>query len=67
MLVVHPSSRCDVCLVEYNWETSGNQPYAIACGHIFCRTCLFALTPPLCPLCRKPFLPPKIKKLHVDR
>lgn len=37
MLVLHSSSRCDVCLSEYSWETAGKRPHAIACGHIFCR------------------------------
>ncbi|KDR79228.1 hypothetical protein GALMADRAFT_277717 [Galerina marginata CBS 339.88] len=67
MLVLHSSSRCDVCLSEYHWETTGKRPYAIACGHIFCRDCLYTNSPPLCPLCRKPYQPNKMKKLHVDR
>ena len=29
--------------------------------------CLFALSPLICPLCRKKFDPTKAKKLHVDR
>jgi hypothetical protein len=32
-----------------------------------CYSCLYATTPPLCPLCRKNYQPAKIKKLHVDR
>ena len=32
-----------------------------------CYSCLYATTPPLCPLCRKQYQPGKIKKLHVDR
>ncbi|KAF8962148.1 hypothetical protein BDZ97DRAFT_1826582, partial [Flammula alnicola] len=67
MLVLHSSSRCDVCLSEYSWETSGKRPHAIACGHIFCRDCLYTNNPPLCPLCRKPYQPNKMKKLHVDK
>ncbi|CAA7257511.1 unnamed protein product [Cyclocybe aegerita] len=67
MLVLHSSSRCDVCLLEYTWETPANAPHAIACGHIFCRGCLYSMQPPLCPLCRKMYQPAKIKKLHVDK
>lgn len=29
--------------------------------------CLFALSPLICPLCRKKFDPSKAKRLHVDR
>lgn len=67
MLVVHPSSRCDVCLDGYLCSSPDNSPTAIACGHIFCRACLAALVPPTCPLCRKPFAPDRVKRLHVDR
>lgn len=83
MLIVHPSSTCDICLDSYNWTTSTNAPHAIACGHIFCLRsvlwdpsepilnhrlrCLRLLHPSTCPLCRKAFKPDRIKKLHVDR
>lgn len=85
MLILHPSSRCDVCLDAYTWQTIAQTPHAIPCGHIFCRPCvcrgihsrrskshithrcLFALSPLICPLCRKKFDPTKAKKLHVDR
>ncbi|KIM43751.1 hypothetical protein M413DRAFT_443658 [Hebeloma cylindrosporum] len=67
MLVLHPSSRCDVCLSEYSWDNSSARPHAIHCGHIFCRDCLYTTSPPLCPLCRKPYQPNKMKRLHVDR
>ena len=36
MLVVHPSSQCDVCLDAYTWSTPAKSPHAIQCGHIFC-------------------------------
>ncbi|OBZ78377.1 hypothetical protein A0H81_01984 [Grifola frondosa] len=65
MLVVHPSSTCDVCLEPYNWTTPRNAPHAIQCGHIFCQQCLENLHPSVCPLCRKSF--GSVKKLHVDR
>ncbi|KAF8815562.1 hypothetical protein BYT27DRAFT_7193308 [Phlegmacium glaucopus] len=67
MLILHPSSRCDVCLDAYTWQTIAQTPHAIPCGHVFCRPCLFALSPYICPLCRKRFEPNKAKKLHVDR
>ncbi|KZT70640.1 hypothetical protein DAEQUDRAFT_725181 [Daedalea quercina L-15889] len=67
MLIVHPSSTCDICLDSYNWTTPTNAPHAIACGHVFCLRCLRLLHPSTCPLCRKAFQPDRIKKLHVDR
>jgi hypothetical protein len=88
MLVLHHSSRCDVCLDAYTWETPEQTPHAIPCGHIFCKmcvsfershlvitvvliqhynSCLTAVTPSNCPLCRKTFVPDRLKKLHVDR
>jgi hypothetical protein len=67
MIVLHQSSRCDVCLDGYAGTTSDDTPHAIPCGHSFCKTCLLTLRPPLCPLCRKAFLPDRLKKLHVDR
>ncbi|OAX39320.1 hypothetical protein K503DRAFT_865511 [Rhizopogon vinicolor AM-OR11-026] len=66
MLVVHPASCCDVCLDPYAISSEpANSPHAIACGHIFCLTCLRSLSPSACPLCRKLFQPDRIKKLHV--
>ncbi|CAL1710963.1 unnamed protein product [Somion occarium] len=67
MLIVHPSSVCDVCLEPYGWEEQARTPHAIPCGHIFCYSCLQLTTPSNCPLCRKAFLPQRIKKIHVDR
>ncbi|EMD36451.1 hypothetical protein CERSUDRAFT_138116, partial [Gelatoporia subvermispora B] len=67
MLVVHPSSTCDVCLDPYSWATPENTPHAIACGHIFCRSCLHLILEQRCPLCRKAFQEDRIKKLHVDQ
>ncbi|KIK98624.1 hypothetical protein PAXRUDRAFT_823669 [Paxillus rubicundulus Ve08.2h10] len=66
MLVVHPASLCDVCLDPYIISPEPtNSPHAIACGHIFCLTCLRNLSPSACPLCRKSFQPDRVKKLHV--
>jgi hypothetical protein len=38
MLIVHPSSSCDVCLDAYDWDIPTQMPHAIPCGHIFCKT-----------------------------
>ncbi|EJF63667.1 hypothetical protein DICSQDRAFT_55259 [Dichomitus squalens LYAD-421 SS1] len=67
MLVVHPSSQCDVCLDAYTWSTPAKSPHAIQCGHIFCYDCLRTVNPSNCPMCRKAFNPERIKKLHVDK
>ncbi|KAG1723179.1 uncharacterized protein EDB91DRAFT_1351226 [Suillus paluster] len=66
MLVIHPASCCDVCLDPYCISSEpANSPHAIACGHIFCLTCLRSLSPSSCPLCRKTFEPERVKKLHL--
>lgn len=45
MLILHPSSACDICLEGYS---ASNPPHAITCGHIFClRYCIDFLSPPL--------------------
>ncbi|EIW55723.1 uncharacterized protein TRAVEDRAFT_129815 [Trametes versicolor FP-101664 SS1] len=67
MLLVHPSSQCDVCLDPYTWNTAAKSPHAIQCGHVFCLDCLRSVHPTNCPLCRKGFNPERIKKLHVDK
>ncbi|KAI0360693.1 hypothetical protein OH77DRAFT_1393090 [Trametes cingulata] len=67
MLLVHPSSQCDICLDPYTWSTPSKAPHAIQCGHIFCLDCLRSVSPTNCPLCRKGFNPERIKKLHVDK
>lgn len=36
MLIVHPSSTCDVCLDPFTWQTPSHTPHAIPCGHVFC-------------------------------
>ncbi|KAK7461975.1 hypothetical protein VKT23_008407 [Stygiomarasmius scandens] len=69
MLVVHAASCCDVCLEQYweeNEDSSVKTPYAIACGHVFCKTCLESTDPALCPLCRRRYRHDHIKKLHVE-
>ncbi|KAG1816393.1 uncharacterized protein BJ212DRAFT_1271429 [Suillus subaureus] len=66
MLVVHPSSRCDICLDPYSTSDLATSPHAIAeCGHIFCFRCLYSLSTSTCPLCREVFDPDRVKKLHV--
>ncbi|KAJ3739034.1 hypothetical protein DFH05DRAFT_710155 [Lentinula detonsa] len=68
MLIVHRSSCCDVCLDPYSWqdESTLKEPYAIPCGHIFCKECLERTATSTCPLCRKRFSRDSIKKLHMD-
>ncbi|KZT25970.1 hypothetical protein NEOLEDRAFT_1133046 [Neolentinus lepideus HHB14362 ss-1] len=67
MLIVHPLSRCDVCLDEYSFATPQHTPHAIPCGHVFCKPCLGRLSPLMCPLCRKSFRGTEIGRLIVDR
>ncbi|THU93921.1 hypothetical protein K435DRAFT_632354, partial [Dendrothele bispora CBS 962.96] len=52
MLVVDPASTCDVCLDVYSVT---REPYLLACGHVFCGSCLMNISPPNCPMCRRPF------------
>ncbi|KAH6909833.1 hypothetical protein BKA70DRAFT_1051921, partial [Coprinopsis sp. MPI-PUGE-AT-0042] len=66
MFVLHSSSYCDVCLEGFSGSGDA-APHAIPCGHVFCKTCLEAVIPPRCPLCRKQYDPARLKKLHVDR
>ncbi len=47
MLVVHPSSQCDVCLDPYTWTLPAKTPHAIQCGHIFCYEYVLVSAPPL--------------------
>lgn len=35
--------------------------------HTLLHRCLQTVSPTFCPLCRKPYLPDRIKKLHIDR
>ncbi|TFK50339.1 hypothetical protein OE88DRAFT_1631317 [Heliocybe sulcata] len=67
MLIVHPLSRCDVCLDEYSFATTQNTPHVIPCGHVFCKPCLGRLSQLMCPLCRKSFRLGEIARLVIDR
>ncbi|KAH8110192.1 hypothetical protein DFH11DRAFT_1514738 [Phellopilus nigrolimitatus] len=66
MLVVHPTSTCDVCLEGYSGG-SENIPYSISCGHVFCLSCLRSLRHHNCPLCRSSFDASDVRRLHVDQ
>jgi hypothetical protein len=44
MLILHPSSSCDVCLEDYDLDDLAKSPHAVNCGHIFCESFVFALT-----------------------
>ncbi|KAG1764126.1 hypothetical protein EDD22DRAFT_776334 [Suillus occidentalis] len=66
MLVIHPASCCDVCLDPYSIPSGpAHSPHAIACGHIFCLTCLRSLSLSACPLCREPFKLEHVKRLYL--
>ncbi|KAG2363559.1 hypothetical protein BDR07DRAFT_1331785 [Suillus spraguei] len=65
MLIVHPSSCCDICLDPYITSDLATSPHAIECGHIFCLGCLHSLNTSTCPLCRELFDLNCVKKLHV--
>ncbi|KAG2351772.1 hypothetical protein BDR07DRAFT_1441762 [Suillus spraguei] len=65
MLVVHPSSCCDICLESYSTSSLATSPHAIECGHILCLKCLRSLNTNTCPFCRKNFNSDCVKKLHV--
>ncbi|KAI9063653.1 hypothetical protein FKP32DRAFT_692164 [Trametes sanguinea] len=64
MLTLYKDSTCDVCLEPYTIE---REPYAIACGHVFCLGCLNNLSRPHCPLCRATIRGVDIRRLHVDK
>ncbi|VDC07951.1 unnamed protein product [Peniophora sp. CBMAI 1063] len=67
MLVVHPSSSCDICLEQFRSGLENTrQPCAIQCGHIFCQSCIDSFPRLVCPLCRVHFDPRSIRRLHVD-
>ncbi|KAA1472675.1 hypothetical protein DENSPDRAFT_778633 [Dentipellis sp. KUC8613] len=70
MLVLHPSSTCDVCLdsfvLDAGYPDHRKAPCAIECGHVFCRPCLESLQRRACPLCRTEFDRETVRKLHVD-
>lgn len=66
MLVIHPASCCDICLDPYSIPSGpAHSPHAIACGHIFCLTCLRSLSLSACPLCREPFKLERVQKLYL--
>ncbi|KAI0317702.1 hypothetical protein OF83DRAFT_111087 [Amylostereum chailletii] len=69
MLVIHPSSSCDICLETYfEIDASGQKriPHATECGHVFCKQCIDSLPRLLCPLCRAYLDPRAIRRLHVE-
>ncbi|CAK5274165.1 unnamed protein product [Mycena citricolor] len=66
MLSLGPGSACDVCLDSFT-SGEGKSPSSIPCGHVFCVACLRQIAArPVCPLCRSPFQPRHIVRLHVD-
>ncbi|KAG2034181.1 hypothetical protein BDR03DRAFT_615498 [Suillus americanus] len=65
MLVLHPSSCCDICLDPYSTSDLATSPHAIDCGHIFCLGCIHSFSPSTCPFCRENFDLDRAKKLHI--
>ncbi|KIJ49202.1 hypothetical protein M422DRAFT_45118 [Sphaerobolus stellatus SS14] len=69
MLVIDPSSYCDVCC-----ESFTTLPECIECGHILCSNCLDSVcektwtprTLPACPFCRETFAKASSRKVRVD-
>ena len=43
MIILHPTSRCDICLDGYALASSADSPHTISCGHTFCMTCVISL------------------------
>ncbi|KAI0049371.1 hypothetical protein FA95DRAFT_1489453 [Auriscalpium vulgare] len=70
MLIVSPSSTCDVCLELYSLDENQpggiRAPSAIDCGHVFCSRCIDSFTRLACPLCRSYYDPRAVRRLHVD-
>ncbi|KAF9447362.1 hypothetical protein P691DRAFT_671645 [Macrolepiota fuliginosa MF-IS2] len=64
MLSLGLGSACDVCLESFGPDAKG--PCSIQCGHVFCVDCLNHLERPQCPLCRDPFEPHSVVRLHID-
>ncbi|KAF9648351.1 hypothetical protein BDM02DRAFT_3115525 [Thelephora ganbajun] len=62
MLVLHPTSNCDICYDTYSQE---NPASTIPCGHIFCYRCISVCRPSICPLCRKKFSSSYVTKLRT--
>ncbi|KAI5122836.1 hypothetical protein M0805_003131 [Coniferiporia weirii] len=69
MLIVQPTSSCDVCLERYVWDATDpdSKPHVISCGHVFCQRCLQNLRiPRTCPLCRAAFHLARAVRVHID-
>ncbi|KAJ7489232.1 hypothetical protein FB451DRAFT_1024219 [Mycena latifolia] len=64
MLSLGPGSACDVCLEPFGAELKA--PCSIACGHVFCVSCLQHIARPTCPLCRTHFEARNTIRLHID-
>lgn len=64
-LVLHPESTCDICLESF---CDTLPPHVIPCGHIFCEPCFknAHYRQHLCGLCREPYRPERVKRLHVE-
>jgi len=67
MLVISPESSCDICLEHFALDGNSRAPHAPRCGHVFCLRCLKSLTRRVCPMCRSPFQPSEVTKIHLDQ
>ncbi|PVG03950.1 hypothetical protein CPB86DRAFT_779037 [Serendipita vermifera] len=66
MLILSADSACDICLDPYVTD-GAKAPSSLACGHSFCRSCLYTLGTRICPVCRQPFsVVTDMRKIHVD-
>ncbi|KAG5721679.1 hypothetical protein E4T56_gene10499 [Termitomyces sp. T112] len=65
-LVLDPSSSCDICFESFTGHSDTRPPFAISCGHIFCRDCLCGMYPSACPMCRESFIPNSAVKLIIE-
>ncbi|KAF9648358.1 hypothetical protein BDM02DRAFT_2291315 [Thelephora ganbajun] len=67
MLIINPESSCDICLEQFALDGQSRAPHAPRCGHVFCLRCLKSLTRRVCPMCRNPFQPGEVTRIHLDQ
>ncbi|KXN89176.1 hypothetical protein AN958_06103 [Leucoagaricus sp. SymC.cos] len=65
MIALTSTSYCDICL-EYFGQDPAKSPCSLLCGHVFCLVCLPNVSGHICPLCRTPYQPSDVVKLHLD-
>ncbi|KAK0443110.1 uncharacterized protein EV420DRAFT_1278132 [Desarmillaria tabescens] len=67
MLLIHPSSSCDVCYEQFFVDGTDSAPHSLPCGHVFCRACLMSIPTHarICPFCRQSFQLSGVRRLHL--